>query len=116
MPDYSFSKCSRLLKPAEFQAVFNDAVREANRAFTVLAHFNQHGYPRLGLAISKKIAKTAIRRNLIKRIIRESFRQQQPMLISADFIVLTRQGVTELDRTQLRSYIDQLWQRFINTA
>ena len=70
-----FPKRARLLKPAEFSRVFKKAHRSSDRQLTILAAPNDLDYPRLGLAISKKHAKRAVDRNRIKRIVRESFRQ-----------------------------------------
>ena len=41
---------------------------------TVLATPNQLQHPRLGLAISRKVARSAVGRNRIKRVVRESYR------------------------------------------
>ena len=85
-----FSKRVRLLKPAEFSRVFRQAHRSSDRQLTILASSNELGLPRLGLAISKKHAQRAVDRNRIKRLIRESFRQNQASLPAADFVVMAK--------------------------
>jgi len=46
----------RLREPAEFKRVFAKAERSSDKYFTVLAIVNELDYPRLGLAIAKKIS------------------------------------------------------------
>ncbi|MBP3195301.1 MAG: ribonuclease P protein component [Cardiobacteriaceae bacterium] len=78
MDKHSFPKTSRLLKPVEFQAVFNNPEkRSSDRYFTVLAlvYLSESPKLRLGLAIAKKRIRLAVDRNRIKRISRETFRQ-----------------------------------------
>ena len=62
----------------------------------VLARRNDCGIARLGLAISKKCAKSAVQRNRIKRLAREVFRSIQGGLPAADYVVICRRGAAEL--------------------
>lgn len=45
------------------------------------------GDPRLGLVVGKKLLKSAVRRNLVKRLVREQFRQLRPGLPACDLLV-----------------------------
>lgn len=45
------------------------------------------GDPRLGLVVGKKLLKSAVRRNLVKRLVREQFRQLRPGLPACDVLV-----------------------------
>jgi len=84
-----FSRQARLLQSREFQRVFNNTeCKSADALLTVLAVRNTCGHPRLGLAISKKKIKTAVARNKIKRLIRESFRQHKNEMGNLDIVVL----------------------------
>jgi ribonuclease P protein component len=104
-------KRARLLKASEFNRVFDKAVRSSDQYFTVLARQNAIGSPRLGLAISKKRAKLAVTRNRLKRIIRESFRQNQHELCCADFIVLAGNKSSRADNNRLMQSLEQHWQK-----
>ena len=72
--DQRFRRSARLTKTDEFSSVF--AFRRVLRA----THLNLHYQPcgsasgRLGVVVSKKIARRAHDRNYMKRIIREYFR------------------------------------------
>lgn len=110
MPDLAFRKNSRLLKPAEFKRVFdNTALRGSTSCLLVLATPNDKAQPRLGFVIAKKQLKLAVDRNRVKRIIRESFRQNQHQLQSNDFVILARSGILKLDNQQIREMIDNQW-------
>ena len=57
---------------------------------------NGFGHARLGLIVSKKAAKRANRRNFMKRVIRDWFRQHKHDLPSRDDAKIARQQLTEL--------------------
>ena len=95
---------------AEYQRVFNDCqFRLGNRLITLLATPNALDRPRLGLAISRKVARTAVARNRIKRVIRESFRHHQDRLCALDIVVLGRSGVAETGSRELGKAMESLW-------
>lgn len=110
---FAFPKKSRLLNEAEFKAVFNDPIRSFDHLFTVLAKPNQLEIARLGLAISKKALRFAHQRNLAKRIIRESFRQQQSNLIGLDIVVMAKFKATDHENPLLHASMMQHWIRIL---
>ena len=73
---YTFRLAHRLRLPREFSAVYEGKTRESRGPLTVYALPNELGYPRLGMSVSRKVG-TAVRRNRIRRLIRESFRLLQ---------------------------------------
>lgn len=100
-PENGFSKSFRLLSPKEFQFVFAQAEKFANRHWTLIVRPNGKPYPRLGLAISKKQLSRAVWRNRLKRIAREAFRLHKAELSGYDIVVLGRRGTQELDNATL---------------
>ncbi len=107
----SFPRRARLLKPAEFKAVFAAGGRNSERWLSALAKANDIGQPRLGLAVAKKTVPHAVDRNRIKRQIRESFRLHQQALPAVDIVLLTRPGCAQVDSEQLRQILERLWNR-----
>lgn len=107
----SFQRELRLLNTNDFSFVFKKAIKVHNKAFTLLARKNNLNRPRLGLVIAKKNLKFAYQRNLVKRLLRESFRQQQSILASYDLVVLTRRDIAVLSKTDLSQYRDDLFKR-----
>lgn len=97
MPKYLFPKSRRLLKSAEFDAVFAAKCSAADRLLVVYAWPNDKGHPRLGLVVSRKVG-GAVRRNRWKRLLREAFRLAQHDLPAVDVVCLPRfRGEPTLD-------------------
>lgn len=117
MPEHAsagFAREYRLVKPEEFKRVFQQPVKAGDKALLILARRNTLGHARLGLAVSIKSAKTAVVRNRIKRIARESFRQEKASLGSMDFIVTGRADVVGKTKRQLRISLDKHWLSLVN--
>ena len=108
---HRFPRDARLLKPGEYGHVFSGARKVGDSCFTLLVRASGHETPRLGLAISKKCARSAVDRNRIKRIVREGFRRQCESLPAVDIVVMCRPGTAERTRVELHRSIDRLWQR-----
>lgn len=109
---YGFPRPLRLLNSAQFQAVFRDtACRSSDRYLTVIARPNQQQLPRLGLAISKKAIKTAVARNRIKRLVRESFRHHQQQLSGLDIVVMARADARQAGNAEIEASLQSHWQR-----
>ncbi len=88
--DYRFPATHRLHGPAAFDAVYNARVRHARGPLMMYALPNTTGHPRLGLSVSRKVG-TAVRRNRIKRLLREAFRlTQHDFLLGYDLVVVVR--------------------------
>jgi ribonuclease P protein component len=108
---HQFTRDQRLLTSADFQRVFDNPLKSADSFFTVLSKKRLEGtYSRLGLAIAKKQLRRAVDRNRIKRLIRETFRQEpsleeQPI----DFIVMTRHSVRAKTNAELQQSLQQLF-------
>ncbi len=114
-----FSRQSRLLKPAEFKLVFQQAIRSADDYFRILARVNEIQHHRLGMAVSKKACAKAVGRNRIKRVIRENFRTRMtgPKLDkSLDFVVLPSLAAANQCNKTLDESLTTHWQRLISKA
>lgn len=105
-----FTRRQRLQDPAEFRYVFADPVRAGDRLVTVLGRANGRAYPRLGLAVARRRIGRAVRRNMFKRIVRESFRAHQGRLGGLDIVVLPKPAAADADRASLRASIDRQWE------
>ena len=104
-----FDKDLRLTSAGEFDHVFASPGRSANRCFTILARPNQRPYPRLGLIISKRCAKSAVQRNRLKRLIRESFRLSQQELSTLDVVVIGKSPAVEKTNQELLALLGRQW-------
>jgi len=82
-----------------------------NEYFTILGQNNHKSFARLGLAIARKHIKTAVGRNRIKRLVRESFRSHQSLLAGLDIIVTLRRDANRLDNETIRQNLKTHWQK-----
>jgi ribonuclease P protein component len=94
-----FPRTARLLVAADFKRVFDRRPAQRGQFFTV--HHRAPagvetpdnpisamlGDARLGIVVPKKLLKTAVHRNLVKRIVRETFRRRAGQLAGMDIIV-----------------------------
>ena len=59
--------------------------------------------------MGKKSVRGAVRRNRVKRVVRESFRRHQPLLDSLDVVFLARRGFDELEAAEQRDLLAEAW-------
>ena len=80
MKQFGLSKKERIVNDKEFEKVYKEGTIKKNGK--VIARFlpNDLGYSRLGIAVGKKVFRTAVKRNRIKRLIREAFRLNKNQL------------------------------------
>ncbi|HET7592332.1 MAG TPA: ribonuclease P protein component [Rhodanobacteraceae bacterium] len=102
---------ARLRRAAEFAAFRTASGKVQTRHFLVRMLPSAAGYPRLGLAVSRKVSKRAVARNRIKRIIRESFRVRRAALPGVDVLVIARPSAAATDNPSLRADLEVAWQK-----
>jgi ribonuclease P protein component len=68
-----FTKDDRIRKRSEFLRVQRLGVKVSSRSFLLFARKNGLGRARLGVTVSKRVG-NAVRRNRIKRLVREVYR------------------------------------------
>lgn len=108
VPEQNFSRKLRLLLPSDYKFVFNQPIRSSDKLLTILAKKNPaQNQPRLGLAVAKKSVKTAVHRNRIKRLAREYFRLNQDRIVTADYVLLVRQGIDKKDNEVIRQSLSK---------
>ena len=110
-----FSPQQRLHTAAQFGRVFAEPARSSDRFFTILARPSGATVARLGLTISRRVAKRAVDRNKLKRLARESFRLQRE-LPPWDFVVLAKPGAHLADSAALRESLDRHFDRLMKAA
>ena len=77
--------------------------------FVVHAMANGSAFARLGIVVSKRVARRAVDRSYAKRLIRETFRREQKRLVGFDVLVRPRRLLSRADgpgaATELRSLL-----------
>jgi len=104
-----FEARKRLTLPSEFQAVRTKGRRFSNDFFAVSAMHNELGHPRLGLAIATRVFGSAVARNRIKRLIRESFRMNQLSLPAVNITIGAKDAARGKTPAMLRASLEQTW-------
>ncbi len=112
MLNYFFKKQLRLSNSINFQYVFNKPYKNNTLEISILGRLNLLEYPRLGLSIPRKNIKYAHNRNLIKRLVRETFRLLQHKLISMDFIVIAKKNILSLNNQNIINILKSLWSNY----
>lgn len=92
------NKKFRIKKNDDFQTVFKKGKSVANRQFVIyiLRKDDQKNF-RIGLSVSKKIG-NAVKRNQIKRYIRQVFHElSEQVEPGKDYVIIARKPAAELD-------------------
>lgn len=77
-------------KSDEFREIFKKGSMCTTKNFNLHCNRNSLGYPRLGIVIGKKLFASAVRRNRLKRVIREVFRKNKNRFNSFDIVIVAR--------------------------
>ncbi len=101
----------RLLKTDDFSSVFSLRRTVGDAFFQVLVAPNGLPHARLGLVVGKKTDKRAVRRNYIKRLVRESFRLNADQLSGLDLVVRSRRSFWRDESLAARTSLAGLFRR-----
>lgn len=109
---FNFRKAQRIKSPAEFKDVY------ANKQWgnTRLLTFNVlsiTGTSQLGVTVSKKVSKLAVRRNQLKRLIKEFYRHNQHQLENAKVVITVKPGARQASNDEIRQELDELWAKLM---
>lgn len=83
--------------------------RHADALFVVQAVANEAGEARLGMAVAIRAAGNAVRRNRIRRLIRESFRMHRQELPAVDVLVTARAAAAAATNRAVFESLAQHW-------
>ncbi len=108
---HRFPRRARLQKPGEYKAAFASGSRYSDRLLTAVVAPNALNSPRLGLAVPKKAIVLATGRNRVKRITRESFRQNQGRLPAVDIVVTAKHAASAASHQQLAATLESVWRK-----
>ena len=84
----------RITLRSDFERLLRQGVRRNASGYTFYVGQRQEGPARLGILVSRKHSRKAVRRNAIKRSVREAFRLEQERLGALDLLVRPPYGAT----------------------
>jgi ribonuclease P protein component len=115
-PPSRFGANLRLRSKLQFDAVYAGGRRIDDRFFALRIKANGLAHARVGLAVAVKTAGNAVKRNRIRRLIRESFRLAQHDLPAVDIVVAAKFQASAAPATSLRASLATLWKRVASTC
>jgi len=109
MRDFSFPKKKRLLDRADFVNLNRSGYRYHTRHFVVIVKTNGLSITRLGVTVSKKAGK-AVKRNRVKRLIREVFRLNTSYIPQGyDIVVAAKKDASYLDLWKAKDELEAVF-------
>lgn len=106
-------RTNRLKNRQDFRRVFKFGHSSANRYFVVyVLHKKKDDPVRIGVSVSKRVAKHAVDRNRMKRLVKEVVRQWIGQLPSGlDLVIIARRGSVNLTYKQTKDSLRHLFHR-----
>src|SRR5512134_2105610 len=101
----------RLRSKLQFDAVYAGGRRIDDRFFALRVKPNGLAHPRVGLAVAVKTAGNGVKRNRLRRLVRESFRLAQFQLPAVDIVVAAKYPAAGAPAASLRDSLATLWKR-----
>ncbi len=97
----SFPKEDRLLKRSDFKRVQKLGRKITTQSMLVLSLQGKIGRTRLGIVVSKKVG-NSVKRNRLKRLIREVFRQNKHLFDqNVDYVIIPKRTTRKLDYAKI---------------
>lgn len=94
---FAFSKEFRIRKRSEFVRLQRGKRRLNTRHFIIFLSHSPTLSSRLGVVVSKRVDKRAVKRNLIKRRLREVFRLERPRFDKAyNIVIISKTNALEI--------------------
>jgi ribonuclease P protein component len=111
MKELSYGKPERVTKRSRYKAIYNQGVWRSSQHFTTVTCSNTQGDKRLGITVTKKTG-NAVKRNRIKRLIREFFRLHKSLFPEKhDVIIMAKKNVPPLTFRQACQELTELFTR-----
>jgi ribonuclease P protein component len=106
----------RLTDSPEFERVYRQGTAYRGKLFSVHAFPNEHGNPRLGLSVSRKVG-TAVTRNAVRRRLREVVRAcTSDIPGNLDLVVSARPAAAGATFGELQAEFGRALSRFASVA
>lgn len=99
-------RAHRLKRPDEFQVLYKKGRKYVHRLAVFFALPSSDAGPRIGVTVSRRLG-SAVRRNRIKRRLREAWRRRLHELPALDLVVVARAGLGTASFPQVLEAVDR---------
>jgi len=112
----------RLRLRKDIERVFKSGINLKGKSFfSIKAIENDStniGYPRFTVIVPKKSVKKAVKRNRIKRIIREAMREliRAEKIPNLDIVILVKEDISTKKSYDIKNEIEKIFQRYQDTS
>lgn len=105
------SKTERLTKPYEYKEVYKKGQSFANRELVMYVLRRDDTRKRMGISINKKVGH-AVKRNRLKRVIREVFRlKKENVKEGLDLVFIVRRGIEDTTYRKMEQTMEDLFKK-----
>jgi ribonuclease P protein component len=103
---------NRLVRKPDFEKVKEKGDKFQSSLFGLLVFPNEEEFSRFGFVISTKISKRAVKRNRVKRLLRERVRLLLPKIKPGfDIVFLGKKALLEVDYPEIDKEIRRLFKK-----
>lgn len=106
--DNSFPAKLKIKTSRDFRNILAKGTKTHSENFILYTRPNSLGFPRLGVSVGKKASASSVRRNRMKRVLREVFRQNKASFSSNDIVFVIKNDVSDKKFSELYSEIKKL--------
>lgn len=111
MKEQSYQRLERITNRSRFKAIYEQGVWRSSQHFTTVTCDNTQGVKRLGITVTKKTG-NAVKRNRIKRLVREFFRLNKNLFPAGrDVVIMAKKNTPPLTYRQACNELTELFTR-----
>jgi len=102
-------RLNRLTKRKDFGEIHQQGQITRGRLMMLRAKRNNLKYSRVGIIVSKKVAKKATQRNKIKRRMRQIIREKILLHSGYDFVIILKHNAASVNYEELKDDWQRVW-------
>jgi len=107
-------KKNRVISSSTFKEIFTLGKVKENECLKIIFKKNNLDYPRFGIIISTKVSKLAVKRNALKRKIRNILRDFLPVFSKGfDTVIIVKKNCLKISFSKLKESLEKLLLKLI---
>lgn len=114
MKEQSYRKLERITNQSRYRTIYQQGVWRSSQHFSTITCINTQGVRRLGITVTKKMG-NAVKRNRVKRLIREFFRLNKDLFPAEhDVVIMAKKNIPPLTYLEACKELTELFTRKAN--